>query len=143
VDRFRRLLGGRRAKTRRTVSQESFASRYGTLFLEILGFVLLFSGAGGSGSWATALSIEHMLLRSRASPSPGLVLRLRFRPVGIWANILDARVALKEDHKLIRTGPYAHFRHPVYSGIDLAAVAGALAIDQRQCVLGVSLIVLD
>jgi protein-S-isoprenylcysteine O-methyltransferase Ste14 len=67
---------------------------------------------------------------------------LRFRPVGIWANILDARVALKEDHKLIRTGPYAHFRHPVYSGIDLAAVAGALAIDQRQCVLGVSLIVL-
>lgn len=35
--------------TRRTVSQESFASRFGTLFLEILGFVLLFSDYAGIG----------------------------------------------------------------------------------------------
>jgi hypothetical protein len=32
-------------KTRRTVSRESFTSRYGVLFPEILGFVLLFSDA--------------------------------------------------------------------------------------------------
>ena len=32
-------------KTRRTVSRESFTSRYGVLFLEILGFILLFSEA--------------------------------------------------------------------------------------------------
>ena len=30
-------------KTRRTERKESFASRYGILFLEIIGFVLLFS----------------------------------------------------------------------------------------------------
>jgi hypothetical protein len=32
-------------KTRGTVSRESFTSRYGVLFLEILGFILLFSEA--------------------------------------------------------------------------------------------------
>ena len=36
-------------KTRRTVSRESFASRYGVLFLEIVGFVLLFSDAAEIG----------------------------------------------------------------------------------------------
>jgi hypothetical protein len=36
-------------KTRRTVSQESFASRYGILLLEIPGFALLFSDAAGVG----------------------------------------------------------------------------------------------
>jgi hypothetical protein len=36
-------------KTRRTVSQESFVSRYGILFVEIVGFVLLFSDAAGIG----------------------------------------------------------------------------------------------
>lgn len=38
--------------------------------------------------------------------------------------------------------PYAHFRHPIYSGLDLAALGGALAIDEWRCVLGVFLIVL-
>src|ERR1017187_6559401 len=36
-------------RTRRTVSRESRASRYGILFLEILGFVLLFSDAAEIG----------------------------------------------------------------------------------------------
>jgi hypothetical protein len=36
-------------KTRRTVSQESFVSRYGILFLEIIGFALVFSDAAEIG----------------------------------------------------------------------------------------------
>ena len=36
-------------KTRATVRQESFASRYGVLALEIAGFVLLFSQTAGVG----------------------------------------------------------------------------------------------
>ncbi|MGB8115377.1 MAG: isoprenylcysteine carboxylmethyltransferase family protein, partial [Candidatus Sulfotelmatobacter sp.] len=47
----------------------------------------------------------------------------------------------KEDHKLIRTGPYARLRHPIYSGLELAAIGSALAIDQWRCVIGVCIIV--
>jgi protein-S-isoprenylcysteine O-methyltransferase Ste14 len=54
----------------------------------------------------------------------------------------SARITLKGDHQLIRTGPYARMRHPIYSGIELAAIGSALAIDQWRCVIGVGLITL-
>ena len=53
----------------------------------------------------------------------------------------SARVTLKEGHQLIRTGPYAYFRHPIYSGLILAAIGAALAIDRWRCVVGVALTV--
>jgi protein-S-isoprenylcysteine O-methyltransferase Ste14 len=116
-------------KTRRTVSQESLASRCGFLFLEILGFVLLFTGI------ADALAVT------------GVALTWIGIAIALWARwhlgqYWSGRVTLKEDHQIIRTGPYAHFRHPIYSGLDLAALGGALAIDRWRCLAGVGLIVL-
>jgi len=32
-------------------------------------------------------------------------------------------VTVKEDHELIRSGPYALVRHPIYSGLLLAFIA--------------------
>ena len=128
-------------KTRRTVSRESFVSRYGVLLLEIVGFVLLFSNAGGG-------VLGHLVVpRTYALAVVGVVLTWIGIAIALWARwhlgqYWSARVTLKEDHKLIRTGPYAHFRHPIYSGLDLAAIGGALAIDQWRCVAGVVLIVL-
>ena len=129
-------------KTRRTVSQESFASRYGILLLEILGFVLLFSDAAGVGI------LGHRIVhRTYALAIAGVALTWIGIAIALWARwhlgqFWSARVTLKEDHELIRTGPYAYFRHPIYSGLDLAALGGALAIDQWRCVVGVGLIVL-
>ena len=129
-------------KTRRTVSRESFVWRYGVLFLEILGFVLLFKDATGIGV------LGHRIVnRTYALVVTGVALTWIGIAIALWARwhlgqYWSARVTIKEDHKLIRTGPYAYFRHPIYSGIDLAAVGGALAIDEWRCVAGVGLIVL-
>ncbi|MGA2986312.1 MAG: isoprenylcysteine carboxylmethyltransferase family protein [Terriglobia bacterium] len=129
-------------KTRRTVSQESIASRYGTLFLEILGFVLLFSDAAGIGVLG-----HRVVHRTYALAVVGVALTWIGIAIALWARwhlgqYWSARVTLKEDHKLISTGPYTYFRHPIYSGIDLAAAGGALALDQWRCIGGVGLIVL-
>jgi protein-S-isoprenylcysteine O-methyltransferase Ste14 len=129
-------------KTRRTVSQESFASRYGILFLEILGFAMLFSDAAGIGILG-----HPVVQRTNALAVAGVALTWIGIAIALWARwhlgqYWSARVTLKEDHKIIRTGPYAHFRHPIYSGIDLGAVGGALAINQWRCLVGVGLIVL-
>ena len=129
-------------KTRRTVSQEPFASRALFIFLEILGYVLLFSGQAGIGALG-----HRVVHRTYALSAAGVALTWIGIAIALWARwhlgqYWSARVTLKEDHKLIRTGPYAHFRHPIYSGIDLAAVGGALTIDKWRCVAGVSLIVL-
>jgi protein-S-isoprenylcysteine O-methyltransferase Ste14 len=129
-------------KTRRTVSRESFVWRYGVLFLEILGFVLLFKDATGIGV------LGHRIVnRTYALAVTGVALTWIGIAIALWARwhlgqYWSARVTIKADHKLIRTGPYAYFRHPIYSGIDLAAVGGALAIDEWRCVAGVGLIVL-
>ena len=128
-------------KTRRTVSRESFVSRYGVLLLEIGGFVLLFSNA------EVGVLGHQVVPRTYALAVVGVVLTWIGIVIALWARwhlgqYWSARITLKEDHKLIRTGPYAHFRHPIYSGLDLAAIGGALAIDQWRCVAGVVLIVL-
>jgi protein-S-isoprenylcysteine O-methyltransferase Ste14 len=129
-------------KTRRTERTESFASRYGILFIEIAGFVLLFSDDAEIG-----------ILGQRVIPHTG---DLRLAGVTLtWAGIAlalwarwhlgqywSARITIKEDHKLIRTGPYASLRHPIYSGLDLAAIGSAVAIDRWRCVAGVCLIIL-
>jgi protein-S-isoprenylcysteine O-methyltransferase Ste14 len=129
-------------KTRRTVNQESFGSRYGVLFLEIVGFTLLFSGAAKIGVLG-----HRVVHHTYALAVVGVALTWIGIAIALWARwhlgqYWSARVTLKEDHQLIRTGPYAYFRHPIYSGIDLAAVGGALAIDQWRCVVGVGFIIL-
>ncbi len=51
-------------------------------------------------------------------------------------------VTLKEDHELIRSGPYAYMRHPIYSGLLLALIGTAIAIGEWRGLVGVVLIAL-
>lgn len=50
--------------------------------------------------------------------------------VAIWARLYigpnwSPRPAMKEEHELVTGGPYAFVRHPIYSGIILAALGTA------------------
>jgi protein-S-isoprenylcysteine O-methyltransferase Ste14 len=42
----------------------------------------------------------------------------------------SAQVTVKEEHALIRTGPYQHLRHPIYTGILLAFLGMGIAIGE-------------
>jgi protein-S-isoprenylcysteine O-methyltransferase Ste14 len=126
--------------THPTKRTESFASRYGVMLAVVAGFTLVFDGDTAIG-----------LLGRRVFPH-GLALALlgvglTWLGIGlaIWARFhlgqnWSGRVTIKEGHELIRTGPYTHLRHPIYSGLLLAAAGSALAMDQWRCVLGVALI---
>jgi protein-S-isoprenylcysteine O-methyltransferase Ste14 len=50
------------------------------------------------------------------------------------------KVALKVDHQLIRRGPYAHLRHPIYSGVLLAIAGTALAIGEWRGLIALFLL---
>ena len=42
----------------------------------------------------------------------------------------SASVVVKEDHALVRTGPYRYLRHPIYTGILLAFLGMVVAIGE-------------
>jgi protein-S-isoprenylcysteine O-methyltransferase Ste14 len=65
----------------------------------------------------------------------GIGSALTFAGIGfaIWARYHIGRywsstVSLRAEHELIRTGPYARIRHPIYTGILLAVIGTALGI---------------
>lgn len=55
-----------------------------------------------------------------------------------WSNA----VTIKHDHELIRTGPYALVRHPIYTGILTGFLGTAIALSQVRGVIGFILIFL-
>jgi protein-S-isoprenylcysteine O-methyltransferase Ste14 len=62
--------------------------------------------------------------------------------LAIWARWCLGRnwsgtVTLKEDHALVRTGPYRVIRHPIYTGLLLALSGTAAAIGEWRGVLSV------
>jgi protein-S-isoprenylcysteine O-methyltransferase Ste14 len=127
-------------KTRTTRERESAASRIAILLIEFAGYVLLFSHSAEIG----VLGIRFMH-RTPASVILGVVLIWSGIGLAIWARYhlaeyWSATITIKEDHQLIRTGPYTHLRHPIYSGLVLATIGTALVIDKWRCVLGVCLV---
>jgi len=63
----------------------------------------------------------------------------------IWARIhigknWSGQVTIKRDHQLVRTGPYARIRHPIYSGLLLAVLGTGLAIGEYRALAGFALI---
>jgi protein-S-isoprenylcysteine O-methyltransferase Ste14 len=59
----------------------------------------------------------------------------------IWARVHLGRywsgtVTLKEGHRLIRTGPYAIVRNPIYTGLIAGFLGSALLVDRLGVLLG-------
>jgi protein-S-isoprenylcysteine O-methyltransferase Ste14 len=127
-------------KTRATRDKEPFTSRSAVLLIEMLGYLLVFSDSAGIGILGT-----RFIPRTMASAVLGLVFTWSGTGLAVWARYhlaeyWSARITIKEDHQLIRTGPYSHLRHPIYSGLILATIGSALVIDKGRCVLGVCLV---
>lgn len=54
---------------------------------------------------------------------------------GNWSS----NVTLKQDHELIRSGPYRLVRHPIYTGLLLAIFGTALAIGEWRALIACAL----
>ena len=99
-------------KTRATRESESAASRIAILLIEIAGYVLIFSDSAGIGFLGT-----RFMPRTWASAILGVVLTWSGIGLAIWARYhlaeyWSARITIKEDHQLIRTGPVYSFAAP-------------------------------
>lgn len=63
----------------------------------------------------------------------------------IWARVHLGRnwsgtVTLKEEHELVRNGPYRWVRHPIYTGLLFAFLGSAVALGQWRGLLAVLIV---
>jgi protein-S-isoprenylcysteine O-methyltransferase Ste14 len=55
---------------------------------------------------------------------------------GNWSG----KVTLKQDHELIRSGPYRWARHPIYTGLLVAIIGSAVALGEWRGLIALALI---
>ena len=117
-------------------------------------------------SWDRMVTVAVVLVAYNLLFAPWMrigVLRLRFLPdepwigwagialtwigvaLAVWARYCigvywSAVVMLKEGHRLIRSGPYAYVRHPIYTGMLLGVVGAALVAGEWRGILAVVLL---
>lgn len=125
----------------RTQSRASMAEQLPYRLLTIAGFFLLFGVRPGR-------SVTYLVFWSLPLPAAWIMTGLT--AVGFafswWARLhlgklWSAFVTRKDDHRIIDTGPYRIVRHPIYTGIILAAVSVAILKGNLYAIAGALLII--
>jgi len=130
------------AFTKRAVRSQPSGPRIFHLALAMLGFLLLGSNLFDAG-WLG----QRFLPADPPVQLAGLILTMVGCLFAIWARITlgsnwSGRATVKAGHELIVTGPYALARHPIYTGLLVAALGTGLASGKMRSLLGFVLIVL-
>lgn len=127
-------------RVRSTKISEPIAARLFTIILVGSAFALLFSRSLSIG-WLG----HRMFSRSHLLDWVGVALSFAGCLIAIWARLTlgrnwSAQVSLKTGHELVRSGPYAYIRHPIYAGLLLAVVGTAIVLGEWRGIAAITLI---
>jgi protein-S-isoprenylcysteine O-methyltransferase Ste14 len=119
---------------------EAPLGRVGQQFLIVSAALLVFFPATSSGILAL-----RFVPAGRVVFVLGVALTWLEVAFAIWARIhlgadWSGVVAIKEGQRLVRSGPYALVRHPIYTGILVGFIGTAIAIGELRGLLAIALI---
>jgi protein-S-isoprenylcysteine O-methyltransferase Ste14 len=127
----------RNMRTKRTIQSQSSTWQLHYTAILVVGVYLIF--AKGSGiPW-----LDRQLFPVTVPiVLAGLLAVLVGVVFSVWARLMlgdnwSNRVTVKENHTLVRSGPYRIVRHPIYSGILLGMLGSALQRGGIRCFVGV------
>jgi protein-S-isoprenylcysteine O-methyltransferase Ste14 len=127
--------------TKPTARSQSRGSRLGqTLVLAVAALLL------SRMKWDFGALGSRFVPRSSAFGYAGLALTAAGIALAIWSRIYlgrnwSARVTVKQDHELMRSGPYSIVRHPIYSGLLVALAGTTLDVGEVHTLVGFLLVI--
>jgi protein-S-isoprenylcysteine O-methyltransferase Ste14 len=129
-------------RTKRVVRVENLASRLSHLVPLGIGVALL-----TSDHFAGPMLAGRIYPRTDGTFWFGAALVALGLSFAVWARMhlagnWSGTVTLKQDHDLIRSGPYRLTRHPIYTGILLAVLGSAIALAEWRGIVALALIAL-
>ena len=131
------IICSRNAK--RTVRRESLVSRVSNILPLVIGISLV-----ALPHIPYAVFDTRILPRTMATYWSGVTLVFLGLAFAVWARRHIGRnwsgtVTVKENHALVRTGPYAWVRHPIYTGLLAAILGTAIARGELRGVWAIAL----
>lgn len=128
--------------SKRSVREQPFQNRAKQLLLVVLGGFLF------SGVVPTRFGGQRIIIpRTQITDLIAVALTIMGLGFAVWSRVVlgrnwSANVTLKEDHELMRTGPYGIVRHPIYSGLLLAICGAVLLRGTAGALFGVAIFLL-
>ena len=125
---------------KRTMRRQSLPGRISQILIGAVACsFLFFQKSSGLGALST-----RFIPSGRGAAIAGAVLAWAGVGLAIWARVVlgrnwSALPTIKLDHTLVRGGPYAVVRHPIYSGLLGAALGTALAVGEVRGLLAVAI----
>jgi protein-S-isoprenylcysteine O-methyltransferase Ste14 len=112
--------------SKQNARKQTSSPRIAQMLLVIAAYFLLFDSETAIGplGWRFVPDTSLWWISGAALVVAGILVSFwaRFFLGGNWS----ATVTVKQDHELVRSGPYAIVRHPIYSGLLLAIAGTAL-----------------
>jgi protein-S-isoprenylcysteine O-methyltransferase Ste14 len=132
------IVAARGAKTDRR--QESAASRAGHIIPLIVAAALLWLPTLPGG-----FLCGRFLPSGAATYFSGVAVLVAGLGFSIWARRVLGRnwsgiVTVKQDHELVRSGPYRWVRHPIYTGLLIGFAGSAIARGEWRGILAVLIV---
>jgi protein-S-isoprenylcysteine O-methyltransferase Ste14 len=115
--------------TKRTVRSQPVERRW------LYSIMLILAGELLTRNMRFGFLAHRFLPESAAASCAGAALTIAGVAVAIWARFYlgrnwSGKPTIKKGHTLIRSGPYALVRHPIYTGIALAMLGTGIAIGE-------------
>jgi protein-S-isoprenylcysteine O-methyltransferase Ste14 len=117
--------------------------RFLRLLIGAATFSLLFWSRTGVGILGKRFEPNNLVVAAA-----GFAVTLVGLSITAWARIhlgryWSDRVVIQADHQLVRSGPYARMRHPIYSGVLLGIAGTALVVGEWRGVLAFVLMLVN